>query len=785
MNSFFKFLSRNKLYTAIEAVGLAVSLAFVIIIGSYAWQQYGVTRENPDRKSIYVPSLPDYPGLTFGFRGAVSDRIPEIESMARFNNSFGDGFTTWIGENAYSVEAVATDKEFFSIFPNFKFVSGSAEALDVPSNIFVSETFARNFGGKDPVGQVLKLRGRDYVIAGVVKDFRNTLFPYADIIISSDSFANYASSGDPFDQYGSTITFVKVKPGTDRNELYGKLEGICKEAYPSMYGSSFFKKLDLPRLDELFFRHYDSGGIMFNQGDLKKIRLLSLIGILLLLSAVFNYINLNIALMGKRAKEMATRRLVGASKGDIFRKYISEALAFTAFCVFLSVLLAKAVTPAVNTLLGSDVPITISLMPKYLAALLLLTVVIGVVCGLFPALLASRYKPIDIIKGSFRASRKRVFSKVFIVLQSALSVFLIAMAIVMEAQFRKSLNRPMHSDIVDKYWINPMIMTDGTSREMYTLRDALQRLPCVKEIGRTQGVPGMLPGGQYSKTKDGQEILLRTYRMDSTAFRMLKFEILKDYGTPLYNSVWFGRSAFAASGFDDSFHDISQTLSQRTQGCEQVAGVIADFPNSRSNQGADDYIVIPVQRTEDMTWGGWLLETAGDHKDVSRQIREVFEPWAKETFGGVVKEPPYNGFVEDMIRDGLKDGEHQMRLVEMFMIIAVLISLLGLVAMSTYYADEGAKDIAVRKVFGGTVKSETMKAVREYMVMVLAACVLGVPVAVWAAQRYLENFIIRLTGFWWVFLVAAVLSVLTALLSVFWQILSAAKTDPAFELKKE
>jgi ABC-type antimicrobial peptide transport system permease subunit len=126
-----------------------------------------------------------------------------------------------------------------------------------------------------------------------------------------------------------------------------------------------------------------------------------------------------------------------------------------------------------------------------------------------------------------------------------------------------------------------------------------------------------------------------------------------------------------------------------------------------------------------------------------------------------------------------------MRLVEIFTLLAILISLLGLVAMSTYYADEKSRDIAVRKVFGGTVDSEARRTIRDYMVLVGIACIIGIPLGVYAAQEYLKDFIYKLEGYWWIFVLAVVLSVLIAFASVLWQTLKAARTNPAVELKKE
>ena len=250
----------------------------------------------------------------------------------------------------------------------------------------------------------------------------------------------------------------------------------------------------------------------------------------------------------------------------------------------------------------------------------------------------------------------------------------------------------------------------------------MSELPCVKRIGFCLGAPGVSVGGQFNTTVEGEEILYRLYRADSAAFSMLEPEIVEDFHAPLYNSVWFGKKAFEATGFTAKQHDISQTLSQRTNGCEQVAG--------------DKQIVLN-----------------------------------------------YSGYLDDLIAENLRPQRNAMRLVEIFMLLSILIALLGLLAMSSYYAGESAKGIAIRKVFGGTVSSESWRTVREYMLMVAVACVIGIPISVWAAQRYLEGFIVKLEHYGWIFAVAALLTLAMAFLSVLWQTLRAARTNPARTLK--
>ena len=772
MSSYIKFLSRNKLYTVIEAVGLAVSLAFVIIIGSYAWQQYSITRESPDRKNIYTFGMPKYTGLTYAFTDELVARVPEVEKAVRYGE--GNFIFVQFEEGPTQAKMNFVSHDFFEMFPYLHFVEGGPDGLESLTNVIVSETFALTHDLK--VGQTIRIGSREFVIIGVLQDFRNTIFVPTDLIINDKSDLNDFAVSDHYDHYGSTITFAKYPQDTDPQVIYD--EAVCKAIYPDFYGKAFFDKLVVRRFDKLFFRDAQDSRNQFARGDLGTLKLLALVGLLLLLSAVFNYINLSFALTGKRAKEMATRRLLGAQKVEIVWKYISESLIFTSVCFGLGLLLAYLFAPMVNTLLNDpDVPIAIEMKPMYIVAYLAVIVVVGVLNGIIPALFASRVQPIDVVKGTFRRNTKMVFNKVFITVQNVLAVFLIAMAIVMEAQYCTSMNRPMYCNTKDLLVLDAYAY--GTTRE--SLEAELEKLPCVKRMGACKGVPGWPGSGQYSL----EEIAYRMFRMDTVAFQMLGFEKVSDYGTPVFNSAWFGEAAFAATGFDDDFHDISQTLAQRTNGCEQVGGVIRDFPVNRSNSGEEDYIVVSVMKPEDISWGGqfaaFLIETSGDQKEARKAIREVVDEWCKGKSSFVSADD----YIDNFFRDALKPAKNNMRLLEIFMLLAVLISLLGMLAMSTYYAGENAKSIAVRKVFGGTVESETWRTVREYMVLVAVACVIGVPIAVWAAQRYLEGFIVKLENYGWIFVVAVVVSLLMAFGSVLWQTLRAAKTNPVDVLQKE
>ena len=765
MKSYLKFLSRNKLYTAIEAVGLAVSLAFVIIIGSYVWQQYAVTWENPDRERVYVPGTPGFPALTYGFPDAIGD-IPEIESVSRMCNVVVHPVIR--GENT-EAESVGVEPEFFEICPQFRFVEGSADVLSAPTNAILSASFARKHSLS--VGEALDITGSSYVVGAILEDLKGTVIKPYDIFLNA---AVYKDEWQPFDNYGSTVTLIKVRPGTDREVLYDKLETVCKDVYSGIYGQAFFEHMELSRYDELFFKETEG---FFRHGDKATLRILMLVGLLLLLSAILNYINLSVALTGKRAKEMAVRQLSGASRAGVIWKYVAESIAFTAVCFAAGLLLAEAFCPAMNALLNNpDIPIKVIWSPGYIVAYIVIILLVGALCGIFPAMMAGRYKPVDVMKGGYRRKSKMVFSKVFIVLQNALAVILIALAITMEAQMRKTQERPMNCNIDDIFFLKDFSGEDDTP-----LKDALEALPCVRRIGRSSGVPGSINMGQYSTTRDGQDILYKLIRMDSTAFSMFGFEILEDFHAPQFNSVWFSDKSFTATGFDADYHDISGTLSRRTKGCEQVAGVFKSFPTNNANIGEEDYAIVSLMRSDDIPFAGWVIETTPDRKAAKAQILEAYDNYikGKQIYGSLAF------WVDENIAEAWKPARNNMRLVEIFMLLSILIALLGLVAMSTYYADEKSRDIAVRKVFGGTVDTEAWRTIWDYMVLVGIACIIGIPIAVYAAQEYLKDFIYKLEGYWWIFVVAVLLTGLIAFVSVIWQVLKAARTNPATELKKE
>ena len=806
MKSYLKFLSRHKLYTAIEAVGLAVSLAFVILIGSYVVQQYKVAHENPDWDRIYAPGTGDMSALGYWDKEVIDMSIPEAEVTTRLSltssSVFGFGGEKLAGPTGFSLEV---DPEFFDMFPYFKWREGAVDAFRQKDAVILSESMAERIlplvqgGGKGAskdysllTGHVISVEDTDYVIAGVIQDFRNSILPHVDALLNIASSYG-ASQPKAFNSIGNYATLCRIRSDVDRAGFDAKIRDFYDANYAPSWGVDKVKDWRTWRLDEIFWTGSDKGAGRIRHGNRQMTHLLTIVVLLLLLSAVFNYINLSFALSGKRAKEMATRRLLGEGRSGVIWKSIGESIAFTALSFAVALLLAYLLAPMVNALLTTDVisvlgnmgvTLEVMLTPGYIVVYILGVLLLGTLCGLVPAWAASRYEAVDVIKGTLRRKSKMVFSKVFIIAQNALAVFLIAMALVMEVQMKHMLDRPTHSTVENRYYIEYSAMSLD---QMQLFKDKVEKLPFVTKVGIGRNLPGMVSMSQDVKLEDGTRLTLPVILCDTTYFDLLGLEILEDFGHPRLNTIWLDETAFKAAGVSDTSTVFPRMFGINGARAEYIGGVVRDFPveSASSNESGTLNAGVIVGRPEDVFYAHCLLiGTVGEDKSYEKQILDAYEAYRMEQFGAY-DAPWRKGFVRDLHREQLAPARRTMRLLELFAVLSVLIALLGLLAMSAYYAGENTKQIAVRKVFGAEVMGETWRNVKGYMLMVCVACAIAIPLAVWAARLYLERFPYRIENYGWVFAAAVVIGVVISFATVLWQTVKAAQADPAVELKKE
>ncbi len=787
MKSYIKFLTRNKFYTFIEVVGLVLSLAFAILVGNYAYLHLSIAYEDKGYENIYFLNHKGLFMLGDDDRESLKASVPEIDAATRFSEGFF--YNVEIDGAKYDYKGIFVDGDFFDMFPQYEFVAGSADAFNNKQNVIVSERFANTIASSPEAAIGRSFEHEQYgkygtlVIAAVMKDFGNTILPYYDAIYNFDVKPKH--SFPKFMAFGSTLTAFRVVDGTDREDMEAKVLELSR----SNYGNRFMNDDDLivRSLPEAYF--YNEARLI-NHANRDMLIILVIVVAAVLISAIFNFINLNLALSGKRAKEMATRRLVGAGQRDVFMRSLSESVVFTFVSFAFALILATAFEPVFNRLTSlwseTDIPayipvsleLTIPRLMIYLAA----AVILGVLSGIIPAANTAGFKPVDVIKGRFRTTNKRIFTRIFITVQTIITVVLISMAILMEVQLHHMIRRPMNMSTDNIFMLSPVGGYSFSSQEAFY--NELHKLPFVRRVGFTTSIPGRDMVAISMNDIDGKVINICVNVWDSTYFSMAKPHVIEDFGGPSDHSMWVMESTYYALDYSDK--EKAMTFPFDVLGHdnpENFGGVLKDIPcNPASSAEVNAHAVTLILPTDEFISFSMLLaiETDSESEEYKEAILNLQKKIADE------ESTPYiASYISDMLREQLEPAERTIRLIEIFMILSVVLSALGLVAMSTYFSEQKSKEITIRKVFGGTIESETISNVRSYMIMVAVACIIGVPIAVYAAGRYLEQFAYRIESYWWIFILAVILSFAVSLLSVLWQILKVARTNPATELKKE
>ena len=786
MKSYLRFLSRNKLYTAIEVVGLSVALAFVLLIGSHIWQQYSISHENPDYDRIYFP----FQSMPYGIYEPLKEQFPAIEEITFIDvhddvvmESRGDTFAT---------RGLAVRGDFFDIF-DYEFLVGNGDCLASYTDIIVSESYATKIAGKPELAIGMKIQPVEfdceaYTITGVIKDFEYKYWKYMDFICKGESPINNGPQQNPIFTLSGVI-FLQVAEGTEKDEVRTQILSVFNQLWGEKFTPEVFKQFadsfEVERFDNLLFTG-DQLSEYLSMVDKRQVIILTIVVLLLLISAVINYVNLNLALTNKRAKEMATRSLVGANKIHIAANYIIESVSFTGFCAVLAAGIAISLAPYAGRLIDGQtilIPFTAGSILIYI----LFVVIIGGICGLIPAMNISSIKPISVVNGTYRRKTRAGLNRLFILLQTILAITLIASAFVLDKQMAHMMNMPLGGEIENKF----IISTDTEHvNEAIPMMDEIVTLPFVKDVALSNGYPTEITFSTALMDEKTGMTNVSIMICDTEAFKMWGFDIKEDFGTSLAYSVWFTENLY--NHFEN--RDAAENQAEKWNGnfnqtrIDHLGGVLGNIAgdnamNESITQSKVAVIVLPID-----DFGRYnndiLIETDGNHEAAKEAFDRIYRKFSDE-YNGVYLEPWIFGYVEDMIVEELEEGNSTITLLKIFAVLAVLLSVLGLVAMSTYFAAEREKGIAIRKVFGSTMSGEVRRSITEYLVLTLIGSIIAAPLAWIFCERYLEEFAYRIELTPWPFVVATLLAMFISLVSVLWQTLRAARTNPAEALKKE
>lgn len=796
MKYFFRFLKNNPLYAVINVVGLALSLMFVILIGDYTYRQFSIDKWHRNHERIYVlgtengNSLMSWPDCAH----SLKDRYPEVEDVCCVYMHNGKikhedrVYEEAQGDNAGNI--MLADSNFFRFF-DFKMIDGDREtALDSPEKCVVTESLAKAlFPDGNALGQPLQIEGTRYVfvsddngdpydsslvytVSGVIKDLDKTVFLNETAVIANFERApqvlgyrlrNDLMASGPL---GSTLSFLMLRPGESLEDKIEDLTSYCIESIPvfNFYGN---RKAAIIPLDDLMFAPQNTGAGL-QTGDKSLLGILLAVVLAILMFAVTNYINLTVANTGFRAKEMATRRLLGSDGLGISLELIGESTLMVFISFIIGGALALLLEDKVAVLFKGKIDILKDINFSTVSVSLLFIVLTGIISGIMPTISLSKYKPIDFVKGSFRYHSKMVLSRIFIILQNVITMTMMAATLTILLQMSHLVKAPLGYNTENIFRVssdNPEVM-----------RNALKSQPFVQEIGSFSGtsLDGNYRSMSTRKDKDNNNLLVYLTTWDKKFIDIMGINLVKD--NHLSGDVKYINEELAGK------LSLGDGESEVTWGDGKVMQVAGIFSNFHMTNIIDPYqpFLISVKDTDEIEDPNFMVKTDGS-PDARKKLCDLI----KEVDGTTEDLDWKLQSVDDNIKASLNEEKNTMRIVSIFTGVAVLISVLGFIGMSLFFIRQRRKEIGVRRIMGSTTNEVLSLLLTKFCAPLLVSFIFAVPLSWFIMDKWLESFSYRIGLSPWIFIASGAVSLLIAVVSIFFQTLHAAHSNPADAIRAE
>ncbi len=797
MKYFFRFLKNNPLYAVINVVGLALSLMFVILIGDYTYRQFSIDKWHKNHERIYVlgtenrNTLMSWPDCSH----SLKDRYPEIEDVCCVYMHNGKikhedkVYEESQGDNAGNI--MLADSSFFRFF-DFKMVEGDREtALDSPEKCVVTESLAKAlFPDGNVLGQPLQIEGTRYVfvsdetgdpydsslvytISGVIKDLDKTVllnetavianFERAPQILGYRLLNDLIASGP----LGSTLSFLMMRPGANLDDKIDDLTAYCTESIP-MFGFYGDTKAKLIPLDDLMFAPENTGAGL-QTGDKSLLGILLAVVLAILMFAVTNYINLTVANTGFRAKEMATRRLLGSNGFGISLELIGESTLMVFISFLIGGALALLLEDKMAVLFKGKIDILKDINFETVSVSLLFIILTGIISGIIPTVSLSKYKPIDVVKGSFRYHSKMVLSRIFIILQNVITMTMMTATLTILLQMDHLVKAPLGYNTENIFRVS--------SDNPEVLRNALKSQPFIQGIGSFSGTS--LDGNYRSMSartdKDRNNILVYLTTWDKEFIDIMGINLVKD--NHLSGDVKYINEELAGKlGLKDGETEI---LWGDGRASTQVAGI---FSNFHMTNVLDPYqpFLITVKNSDEIEDPNFMVKTDG-----SPDVREKLRGLVKEVDGDSEDLDWKVQKVGENVKASLTEEKNTMRVVSIFTGVAALISVLGFIGMSLFFIRQRRKEIGVRRIMGSTTNEVLSLLLTKFCAPLGVSFIFAVPLSWFVMDKWLEGFSYRIGLSPWIFIASGAVSLLVAVVSIFFQTLRAANSNPADAIRAE
>jgi putative ABC transport system permease protein len=807
IKNYFKIAWRNLLrykgFSLINIFGLAIGITCCVLVSLFIMDETSYDKYNKDAGRIYrvvkdfvnddgskLPDATTPPAIG----AAIQKDIPEIEKMVRLFPGWGNKFYVRNGEKRFIEENVyRADSSFFDVF-SFQFIKGDPKtALKDLNNVIITESTARKYFGKeDPMGKTLEIDTWDpRVVTAVIKDVpENSHFKF-DILASlhfrqdNGELININTIWGWYNYY----TYIKLKPGVSIAAVDKKIRDVFKKNQPD--NKNIFYSQPLTSIHLTSNLKWE----LRPNSDRSYIYIFATIALFILLIACINYINLTTARSSLRAKEIGIRKVSGAIKASLIRQFLAESILVSLLSSIVALIIAQMLLPSINTITAKH----LSLVPGgnyfVLAAVIGFALLIGLIAGFYPALYLSSFEPIKVLKGEkFSGLGKLSLRKVLVVTQFTISIALIIGTIIVIQQTNFIQNAKLGLDKDHVLMINDIGYLERSERAK--IKNDLLQMPQVKKVAATDGIVGGQNWTNILRVKGTQNGQLVNF-----------LTVDQDYLDALNIKIKEGR------GFSSQF--LSDTMNNGAPGTKErnAGGIIL-------NETAVKDLKIPSPVIgQQIAWDNdndttWYLKVVGVVKDFHfTSMKNEIKPFAfiwqprrqayftvklggnnlnatiakiRNTWSQNVSSRPFQYFFLDETYSQLYQSEINFKKIFFYItFIAIFIACLGLFGLSSFITEQRTKEIGIRKVLGASVSGIVGMLSKDFVKLVLIAAFIAFPLAWWAMHKWLQDFVYRISIGWWVFIAAAVIALLIALITISSQAIKAAIANPVKSLRTE
>lgn len=774
-------LWKNKTTSFINLFGLAIGMAGVILISTWVQNELSFEQYHANKENLYkVYNRSIGPGeistwdVTSGPMGkALEKDFPEVKNTARIYWSTDRLFN--YGDKNIKAKGNEVDKPFLTMF-TFPLLAGDAiHALDDIHSIVLTESLAKNiFGKEDPINKIVKLDNKEsYKVTGVLKNLpNNTEFDF-DYLISLTPETEETYGGKSWDA-NTFYTYVQLQPNTDLVKFNNKIKNEIVRYSPEAQAEIFLYPVSKWHL----YSRFENGKVA--GGRIEVVHLLMLIGGLILLIACINFMNLSTAQSQKRAKEVGVRKVIGAGKGGLISQFLCESILVAFMAGLIALIIVQLSLTSFNNLIEKSLSINYS-NPVLWISLVGFVLFTGLLAGSYPAFFLSSFSPVKVLKGSFKGT-KNLFNprKILVVLQFSVAIVLVISTLVIykQIQFVQSRDNgynvnnlvevPIEGDVEKNY---DLIKTDLINSGAVT---------AMSKTGFGVTLDGSTAGGYKwdGMDKELANLSFSIYRTGGDFIKTMgmKLEGGRDIDFTHYagdsSSVMINEMAVKKMGIKDPVGKIIRSGDKPMT----IVGVFKDFIIGSPYSEVRPMLVLGYKK---FNFNSVLR--LSDHNSVAKNLST-----AENIFKKYNPAYPFTyKFVDQEYAQKFKDEQQTGSLAALFAGLTIFISCLGLFGLAAYMAENRSKEIGIRKVLGASVTGIARMLSREFVLLVIISIVIATPLAWLFMNKWLQDFPYRIEITWEIFLVAGLIAILVAVLTVSFQAIRAAIANPVKSLRNE